>query len=203
MKGLILSGGKGTRLRPLTYTSAKQLVPVANKPVLFYGIEALVEAGIRDIGIVVGDTQAEIRAAVGDGSQVGRAGHLHRAGRAARPRARGARSARRFIGGDPFVMYLGDNLLNAGIVEFVEQFVQREAGGADPADAGARSADVRRRRAARATRCVRLVEKPKEPKSNLALVGVYMFGPEIFDVGQAASSRASATSSRSPTRSRT
>ena len=152
MKGLILSGGKGTRLRPLTYTSAKQLVPVANKPVLFYGIEALVDAGItrhrhrrrRHAG---GDPRRGRRRL-----EVGRDGHLHRAGCAARPRARGARSARRFIGDDPFVMYLGDNLLNRGIVEFVEQFVKREAGGADPADAGARSADVRRRRARRTTR---------------------------------------------------
>ena len=131
MKGLILSGGKGTRLRPLTYTSAKQLVPVANKPVLFYGIEAIAEAGIRDIGIVVGDTQAEIRAAVGDGSRVGR----HASPTSSRTRRAAwrtpSRSAETFIGDEPFVMYLGDNLLNKGITQFV---------------AGVRAARSRRRR---------------------------------------------------------
>src|ERR687898_1233040 len=103
MKGLILSGGKGTRLRPLTYTSAKQLVPVANKPVLFYGIEALVEAGITDIGIVVGDTQAEIRAAVGDGSKWG-AKVTYIPQDAPRGLAHAVLVSEAFIAGDPFVM---------------------------------------------------------------------------------------------------
>ncbi len=161
MKGLILSGGKGTRLRPLTYTSAKQLVPIANKPVLFYGIEAMADAGIRDIGIVVGDTQAEIRAAVGDGSRWGvRVTYIEQD--APRGLAHAVKISETFIGGDPFVMYLGDNLLNKGITSFVQEFTRDAAGRADPADAGARSADVRRRRAAR-RQVVRLVEKPKEP----------------------------------------
>lgn len=177
-KGLILAGGQGTRLRPLTYTNAKQLVPVANKPVLFYGIEALVEAGITDIGIVVGDTQAEIRAAVGDGSQWGaRVTYIPQD--APRGLAHAVLISEEFIGRDPFVMYLGDNLLNRGIVEFVEQFV-REGPAAqilltpvpDPQMFGvAELVD---------NKVVRLVEKPKEPKTNLALVGVYMFGPDIF-----------------------
>ena len=178
MKGLILSGGKGTRLRPLTYTSAKQLVPVANKPVLFYGIEALVEAGITDIGIVVGDTQAEIRAAVGDGSRFG-AKVTYLPQDAPRGLAHAVLISEQFINNEPFVMYLGDNLLNRGIVEFVDQFVKEGPAAQilltpvpDPQMFGV--AELKDKKV------VRLVEKPKEPKSNLALVGVYMFGPDIF-----------------------
>ncbi len=183
MKGLILSGGKGTRLRPITYTRAKQLVPVANKPVLFYGLEALVAAGITDIGIVVGDTHAEIRAAVGDGSRWG--AHITYIEQdAPRGLAHAVLISEAFIAGAPFVMYLGDNLLNRGISRFVEEF-EREKPAAqillarvpDPQMFGvAELADGR---------VVRLVEKPQEPKSDLALVGVYMFGREVFDAVKA------------------
>jgi glucose-1-phosphate thymidylyltransferase len=179
MKGLILSGGKGTRLRPLTYTSAKQLVPVANKPILFYGVEALVEAGIHDIGVVVGDTQAEIRAALGDGSRFGaRVTYIEQD--APRGLAHAVLISEQFIGHQPFVMYLGDNLLKKGIVPFVEQFVREQPAAQilltavpDPQMFGvAELVDGK---------VTRLTEKPKEPLSNLALVGVYMFGPQIFD----------------------
>ena len=178
MKGLILSGGKGTRLRPITFTRAKQLVPVANKPVLFYGLEALVAAGIRDIGIVVGDTQAEIREAVQDGSRWdARVTYIEQD--APRGLAHAVLISEPFIGDDHFVMYLGDNLLNRGITQFVEAF-QREQPAAqilltkvpDPQMFGVAELSNGRVR--------RLVEKPKEPKSDLALVGVYMFGPEVF-----------------------
>jgi glucose-1-phosphate thymidylyltransferase len=179
MKGLILSGGKGTRLRPLTYTSAKQLVPVANKPVLFYGIEALAAAGITDIGIVVGDTREEIKAAVGDGSRWGVA-VTYIEQDAPRGLAHAVLISEPFIGCEPFVMYLGDNLLNRGITGFVEEFV-REAPAAqilltrvpDPQMFGVAELED--------GRVVRLVEKPKEPKSDLALVGVYMFSPAVFE----------------------
>ena len=179
MKGLILSGGRGTRLRPLTYTSAKQLVPVANKPVLFYGIEALVEAGIREIGIVVGDTQAEIRAAVGDGKRWG-ATITFIEQDAPRGLAHAVRISESFLDKHPFVMYLGDNLLNKGIVPFVEQFTRFEPAAQilltpvpDPEMFGVAELDN--------GKVTRLVEKPKQPKSDLALVGVYMFSAAIFD----------------------
>jgi len=179
MKGLILSGGKGTRLRPLTYTSAKQLVPVANKPVLFYGIEALAAAGIREIGMVVGDTQAEIRAAVGDGSAWGvRVTYIEQD--APRGLAHAVLISEPFIGDEPFVMYLGDNLLNKGINAFVEEFSRDQPAAQillarvpDPQMFGVAELE--------GGRVVRLVEKPREPRSDLALVGVYMFSPAVFE----------------------
>jgi glucose-1-phosphate thymidylyltransferase len=183
MKGLILSGGRGTRLRPLTYTSAKQLVPVANKPVLFYGIEALAAAGIREIGIVVGDTQAEIRAAVGDGSAWGvRITYIEQD--APRGLAHAVLISEPFIGQDPFVMYLGDNLLNKGITALAEEFVREQPAAQillahvpDPQMFGVAELEN--------GRVVRLIEKPKEPKSDLALVGVYMFSPAVFEAVKA------------------
>jgi glucose-1-phosphate thymidylyltransferase len=185
MKGLILSGGKGTRLRPLTFTQAKQLVPVANKPVLFYGIEALVEAGIREIGIVVGDTKEEIKAAVGDGSRWGvgvRVTYLEQ------PEPLGLAHAvlvgEGFLGREPFVMYLGDNILKSGITSLVENFTRNKPNALilltevpNPQMFGV--AELR------AGKVVRLVEKPREPRSNLALVGVYLFDHHIFEAAKA------------------
>lgn len=179
MKGLILSGGKGTRLRPLTFTQAKQLVPVANKPVLFYGIEALKEAGIREIGIVVGDTKDEIKEAAGDGSRWGiRITYIEQ--EAPLGLAHAVKISEDFLGDEPFVMYLGDNILKSGIKSLVEEFREKKPNSLilltevpDPRLFGV--AELKN------GKVVRLVEKPKKPMSNLALVGVYMFDFHVFE----------------------
>ena len=184
LKGLILSGGKGTRLRPLTHTSAKQLVPVANKPVLFYGIEAMAAAGIREVGIIVApETGGEIREAVGDGSQFGLSVEYIEQD-APSGLAHAVLTAEPFIAGSPFVMYLGDNLLRDGISKLVDTFRSDEPDALilltpvpDPEHYGvAELADGR---------VSKLVEKPKEPQTDLALVGVYMFTPAIFEAARA------------------
>jgi len=183
LKGLVLSGGAGTRLRPITHTSAKQLVPVANKPVLFYGLESLRDAGVRDVGIVVGDTHAEIEAAVGDGSQFGlRVTYIRQD--APLGLAHAVLTAEDFLGDSPFVMYLGDNLLRDGIQDLVAEF---RAGDADAMILLQRVPNPQSYGVAELAdgRVVRLVEKPAEPTSDLALVGVYMFTPAILAAAKA------------------
>jgi glucose-1-phosphate thymidylyltransferase len=180
LKGLILSGGKGSRLRPFTYTNAKQLVPIANKPVLFYAIEQLVEAGITDIGIVVGETREQVADAAGDGSRFG-ATITYISQEVPLGIAHGVATAREFLGSSPFVLYLGDNFLMGGIRTYVERF---SASGncsqillhpvPNPEAFGiAEFVDGRVRR---------IVEKPREPAGDLAVVGIYMFEPAVHDV---------------------
>lgn len=183
IKALILSGGKGTRLRPITHTSAKQLVPVANKPILFYGLEAVREAGIEDVGIVIGDTAEEIKSAVGSGEAFGlRVEYIQQ--EAPLGLAHAVKIAKEYIGDDSFVMYLGDNLLRNGITSFVEEFTGSSCDAQillarvpNPSEFGV--AEIKN------DRVIALEEKPKTPKSDFALVGVYMFTSSIFEaVGQ-------------------
>ncbi len=180
MKGLVLAGGKGTRLRPITYTSAKQLVPVANKPVLFYGLEAIEAAGITDVGIVVGDTAPEIEAAVGDGSAFGIQTTYIRQ-HAPLGLAHAVAVARDFLQEDDFVMYLGDNFIVGGITDLVEEFSAARPAAqimltrvSNPRSFGIAELDLD-------GRVRRLEEKPQDPKSDLALVGVYMFTPAVHE----------------------
>ncbi len=184
MKALVLAGGSGTRLRPITHTSAKQLVPVANKPILFYGLEQIRDAGITDIGIIVGETAEEIRAAVGDGTALGiKATYI--------PQdeplglAHALLCGEDFLGEDDFVMFLGDNLIEGGITPMVRDFEERRPDAQillkqvnDPERFGVAELDDE-------GAIVRLVEKPEVPPSDMALVGVYLFTPAIFEAAKA------------------
>ncbi|GHF28345.1 glucose-1-phosphate thymidylyltransferase [Streptomyces morookaense] len=180
MKALVLSGGAGTRLRPLTHTSAKQLVPVANKPVLFYGLESIAAAGITEVGIITGDTDQEVRAAVGDGSAFGiTVTYL----RQEQPLglAHAVLTAREWLGEDDFVMFLGDNFLIDGIEPVVAEFTGARPDAqilltkvTDPSAFGVGEVDGD-------GKVVRLEEKPRVPRSDLALVGIYLFTPAIHE----------------------
>lgn len=190
MKGLILSGGAGTRLRPITHTSAKQLVPIANKPILFYGIEAMVHAGITEIGIIISpETGDDIREGVGDGSSFG-ATVTYLLQDAPLGLAHCVLIAKDFLGDDEFVMYLGDNMLEQDLVGFVNEFSEQRAAAAASEGAVGPSAqillakvdDPRSFGVAEVTpegAVVRLVEKPDDPPSDLALVGVYLFDHHV------------------------
>jgi glucose-1-phosphate thymidylyltransferase len=195
MKALVLSGGAGTRLRPITHTRAKQLVPVANKPILFYGLEAISAAGIKKAGIVVGETAEEVKAAVGDGSAWGlEVTYLRQ--EAPLGLAHAVLLGREYLGDEDFLMYLGDNLLQQDLGEFVARFEERCLQAAAPRlggdGAGPPSAQILLKRVAdpqrfgvaeldAAGRVVRLLEKPVAPPSDLALVGVYLFDRRIHD----------------------
>jgi glucose-1-phosphate thymidylyltransferase len=192
LKGLILSGGKGTRLRPITHTSAKQLVPVANKPVLFYGIEAMAEAGIEEIGIIIApETGPEIEDAAGDGARFGvRISYIVQDEPLGLAHA--VLTAEPFLGASPFVMYLGDNLLQGGITDLVAAFREHEPDALilltpvpDPENYGV--AELDGSAPGEVGRVRRLIEKPAQPATDLALVGVYMFTSGVHDAARAIS----------------
>lgn len=180
MKAVVLCAGEGTRLRPLTYTSAKHLIPVANRPVIHYTLDALREAGITEIGIVVSpNVEAEFKSALGDGGPWGvRLSYIRQSDPKGLAHAVGC--AREFVGDDPFLVYLGDNLLERGVAGFVQDYE------ANPTAAGIMLTEVDDPTSFGVARLendriTELIEKPSDPPSNLAIVGVYQFDPSIFE----------------------
>jgi len=180
MKGLILSGGHGTRLRPLTYSQQKQLIPVANKPILFYGIEDLIKAGIHDIGIIIGPNREQVKEAVTGVPWDARIEFIEQD--APRGLAHAVKIAEPFLRADPFIMYLGDNLLKSGSTDFIRDFSQSKADASllltevrDPTQYGVALVDEQKKV------IIRLVEKPRVPPSNLSIVGIYGLTPVIYE----------------------
>ncbi len=180
MKGLILSGGKGTRLYPLTYTSAKQLIPIANRPVLVRVIEAIRDAGITEIGLVVGDTAPEIERVVKQGTQWG-VNITYIRQESPLGLAHAVKISQDFLGDERFVMFLGDNVIQGGISPLIGKFAESGYNAQvvltrvdQPQQYGVAELGADKR-------IIRLVEKPKDPPSDLALVGIYMFDPHIFE----------------------
>lgn len=179
MKALILSGGKGSRLRPITHTSAKQLIPIANKPILFYGLEAIRDAGIIDVGVIIGETANEIKESLGNGSAWGlKLTYIQQ--EAPLGLAHAVKIAQGYLKKEPFVMFLGDNLIKDGIIPFVEEFNKNRPNAMvllakvkNPQDFGVAQL--------KGEKVINLEEKPKKPKTNLALVGVYLFDHTIFE----------------------
>ena len=180
MKGLLLAGGHGTRLRPLTFTGNKHMIPIANQPMLFYGLRHLAAGGIRDVGVILGPLHEGIEEAVGDGSAFGiRVTYIHQG----EPKglAHAALCAREFLGDEPFLMYLGDNLLQSGVEPFLHRFAEDRPDGvvgttpsSHPQSYGVVEMSD--------GKIVSIEEKPAHPRSNLALIGVYLFTPMIHPI---------------------
>lgn len=181
MKGLVLAGGRGSRLRPLTHTHAKQLIPVANKPILFYGLEALAQANITEVGIVVGETWRDIQKAVGRGEKWGlEIEYIYQE----KPLglAHAVYTARTFLGQSSFLLYLGDNILLEPLQPYIEKFMHNEYASLillqpveNPRNFGVAELNSQ-------NRVCRLIEKPLTPPSNLALIGVYCFSSHVLEV---------------------